>query len=469
MIKQIFDEIAAESSTNKKTEILAKYKDNDLLKRVLYLALSKRIKFYIKQIPSYTRLETHTHTLEAALEGLELLSKRSVTGGEAIQHLREILMCCQPDDAYIIERIIDKDPKIGVGRTFVNKVWSKLVEETPYMGAKPFEVALIKKLFEKGRSVYAEVKMDGRYSNAVIRCGDVELESRQGEVTYLEGAKFLSELKRLDDCVLNGELTIAGISRYESNGIIASLVSIGNKILKGEDVKKDIAKLKEKHGYEYQEALDAIQYTVWDCISVDEYFNASSKISYSTRMLDLQDILNFDRKPAERANPLTMVKLIEWKIVHSFEEAMEFFQELLNRGEEGAILKASDGAWKDGKPNWQCKCKLEMDIDLKIVGFNYGTGKNANVISSVNATSSDGLVNTKPTGIDEKTMQYVTENQDKLLNTILEVKCSGLSKDSSGNYSLLHPVFKKLRDDKDTCDSLESIKKIEAMAKGLIN
>ena len=147
MIKQIFDEIAAESSTNKKTEILAKYKDNDLLKRVLYLALSKRIKFYIKQIPSYTRLETHTHTLEAALEGLELLSKRSVTGGEAIQHLREILMCCQPDDAYIIERIIDKDPKIGVGRTFVNKVWSKLVEETPYMGAKPFEVALIKKLF----------------------------------------------------------------------------------------------------------------------------------------------------------------------------------------------------------------------------------------------------------------------------------------------------------------------------------
>ena len=108
-----------------------------------------------------------------------------------------------------------------------------------------------------------------------------------------------------------------------------------------------------------------------------------------------------------------------------------------------------------------------MDIDLKIVGFNYGTGKNINVISSVTAQSSDGIVNTRPTGMDEKLMAFVTENQDKLLGTIVEVKCCGLSSDSSGNYALLHPVFKKLRDDKDTCDSLESIKEIEAMAKGL--
>jgi len=90
-----------------------------------------------------------------------------------------------------------------------------------------------------------------------------------------------------------------------------------------------------------------------------------------------------------------------------------------------------------------------------------------NVISSVTAQSSDGLVNTRPTGMDEKLMVFVTENQDKLLGTIVEVKCCGLSSDSNGNYALLHPVFKKLRDDKDTCDSLESIKEIEVMAKGL--
>ena len=35
-IKQIFDEIAAESGNNAKIEILRKYQDNELLKRVLY-------------------------------------------------------------------------------------------------------------------------------------------------------------------------------------------------------------------------------------------------------------------------------------------------------------------------------------------------------------------------------------------------------------------------------------------------
>jgi hypothetical protein len=108
-----------------------------------------------------------------------------------------------------------------------------------------------------------------------------------------------------------------------------------------------------------------------------------------------------------------------------------------------------------------------MDVDLRITGFNYGTGKNINVISSVNAESSDGKVVTRPTGINESMMQYITDNQEALLGTIVECKCSGLSQDFDGNYSLLHPVFKSLRDDKDTCDDLHAIIAIENMVKGL--
>ena len=458
MIKQIFDEIALESSTNNKVEILSKYKDNELLKEVLYLANSKRVKFYIKQIPEYTRLETHP--LKGALICLELLSSRKITGGEAIQHLRETLMCCEPEDAYIVERIIDKDCKIGMGTSFINKVWPALIEKTPYMGARPYSSAAVKKLFDGGKQAIGQIKKDGRYNNSIIRSGDVELESRQGEVTYLKGANFLDELKTFEDCVLNGEFTIPGISRYQSNGIIASLVSIGNKILKDENVQKDIKKLKDKHGYEYQEALDAIHYTVWDKISVDEYFEAKSNIPYNRRLESLaKDISNSN---------FTCVELIEGKILNSYEEAMEYFQEMLNRGEEGIIAKALDGIWKNGKHPHQIKMKLEMDVDLKVVGFNYGTGKNINVISSVTAESSDGRVSTRPTGIDEETMDYITEKQDVLMGCIVEVKSCGLSKDSSGNYALLHPVFKTFRTDKDVADSLEDIIKIEKMAKSLV-
>ena len=91
------------------------------------------------------------------------------------------------------------------------------------------------------------------------------------------------------------------------------------------------------------------------------------------------------------------------------------------------------------------------------------------MISSFTAESSDGLVVTRPQGLKEEEMEYVTANQDKLMHSIIETKSCGLSHDSDGNYALLHPAFIRFRDDKNTCDSLESIKQIEAMVKGLTN
>ena len=112
------------------------------------------------------------------------------------------------------------------------------------------------------------------------------------------------------------------------------------------------------------------------------------------------------------------------------------------------------GVWADTKPSYQVKIKMEVNLDLKIVGFNYGTGKNSTLISSLNVESEDGLLKTSPTGINEDDMEYITANQDKLLNTIVEVKCSGISQDNKGNYSVLHPVFKILRTDKTIANTL---------------
>lgn len=455
-IKNIFDEIAAEGGTNKKMEILAKYKDDELLRRVLYLANSKRIKFYIKQIPEYTK-STTTATLSESIDMLSMLSTRTLTGHDAVAHLSRILSYSTPDDAYIIKRIIDKDCRIGMGTTNMNKIFPKLIEDTPYMGAKAYDEKLAKNVFKDGPA-YSQVKMDGRYANAIICDGDVELESRGGEPTRLKLAKFFRELKGFENCVLNGELTIDGVPRYKSNGIIASLVSIGTKEYDGADVSTEIEEFEKEHG-DYDKALDSIRFTVWDMITVKEYLDTKSATPYSRRLYDVQEAI----KDAES----TMVSMIKTVTVKTYEEAMVHFQEALKAGEEGTILKSNKGVWKDGKPNWQVKMKLEMDVDLKIVGFNYGTGKNESVISSVDAQSSDGLVFTSPTGINEKMMKFITENQEKLMGSILEVKCSGLTHDSKGKFALLHPVFKNLREDKNTCDTLESIKEIEAMAKGL--
>ena len=461
-IKEIFDEITATGGNNAKMDVLRKYVDNELLEVVLYMANSKRIKFFIKRIPEYTRNTEVTQDLVYAFKQLRSISNREVTGADASNLLRDTLASLEPDDAYIVERIIDKDCKIGMGTTFMNKVFKGLIEETPYMGAVSFDEKKARKLFDNGAKCVSQVKMDGRYCNAVIIGGEVELESRQGEPTIVTGAKFVEELGQFDDCVLNGELTMDGISRYESNGIIASIIDISGKkdTRSDKENEKKLAAFEEKHG-NFEEALNKIRYTVWDRITTYEYFDAKSIIPYSARVIELNKTL----KSIETSH----VSIVEGVIVSTYEEAISHFQDILARGDEGTILKSYNGEWKDGKPTWQIKMKLELTLDLVITGFNYGTKgtKNENVVSSLKVETSCGKLKTRPQGLKEDLMLEITENQDKLLGTIIEVKCSGLSFDSSGAYSLLYPAFKHFRDDKLEANSLDECIEIQNAAIGL--
>jgi DNA ligase-1 len=363
----------------------------------------------------------------------------------------------------VIERIIEKDLKIGMDSS-INKVFKNLIEETPYMGAVSFDEKKARKLFDKGAKAYSQVKMDGRYCNATINDGEVYLESRQGEPTIVTGAKFLEELALLDNMVLNGELTMDGVPRYESNGIIASIIDIcGKRDARTEqENSKKLSTFEEKHG-SFEDALAKIRYTVWDVITIDEYNAASSKTPYNIRLKNLSWFI-FGGE-----HTLSMVSIIQNREVNTFEEAMNHFKEMLGRNEEGTILKAQNGEWKDGKPTWQIKLKLELTLDLVITGFNYGTKgtKNEHVVSSLNAETSCGLLKTRPQGLKEDLMKEITENQESLLGTIIEVKCSGLSFDNTGAYSLLYPAFKHFRDDKGTANSLDECIEIQNAALGL--
>lgn len=469
-IKKIFDEIAAEPGSNKKMEILGKYKKNSLLENVLYLAKSKRVKFYIKQIPAYTPSTKPTLTLDEALKQLEVFSSRKVTGHDAINHLKSTLQCLSEEDAYVVERIIEKDLKIGMGTSNINKVFESLIEKTPYMGAKPYDIKLVEKIIAKGKAK-SQIKMDGRYQNAIIRDGEVLLETRAGEETVLTGAKFLKELSTLaDEVVLNGELTIEGVAvRSIANGIISSLDDILSKTEERgkEETDKKIKEFFKKHGEELggehvtiPDVLNRIVYTCWDIITVDEYYAKESKTPYDERLATLEKIIK-DKKP-------TQIQVVETVEVSSMEEVMKHFHTALKAGLEGTILKEGKGVWKNGKPNHQVKFKLEMNIDLKIVGFKMGTKgtKNEHVVSTLLLESSCGKLKTDPSGMNEKMMADVTKRQKELLGTVVEIRCCGLSL-SKGEWSTMHPSIEELRTDKKTCDSLESAQKIENAAKGL--
>ena len=137
MIKEILDEITAISGTNDKIKALSQHSDNAMLKVVLYRAHSKRVKFYLRQIPEYTPSEGKLcHDIGWALRRLEDLQNRIYSGNEATAWLKETLESISSDDAKVIELIIGKSTKMGIGTTIMNKVFKNLIEKTPYQGAK---------------------------------------------------------------------------------------------------------------------------------------------------------------------------------------------------------------------------------------------------------------------------------------------------------------------------------------------
>lgn len=457
MIKSILDQISNESSTLGKLEILKQNSENELLKRVLYLGISKRVNYHIKKIPSYNK-SNNIIDLNTTLNGLDLLINRDLTGHAGIEHLSKLLSNLSDDDADVLERIIKKDLKIGIGES-VNKSIANLIEITPYMGAQSFSNKKAKRLFESGEKIKSDVKMDGRYGNGIIISNNAEIVSRQGEKTFLEGSVLIEELSKLNDCVLIGELTIKNTHRYRANGMISSIIDINKKISDNIDASKSLKKFEKENNISYEEALNRIVYTCWDTISIEDYFNVENNEPYHIRWEKLKNIVSGSKH----------IQLVEYKMIESYEEALSHFLEIIERGDEGTIIKTMDGVWKDSKPWYQLKVKLEISVDLKIIGFEYGKKgtKNEKWISTLICESSDGLVRSNASGMKEKMMKHITENQDILLNTIVEVRCCGLSQNKNGDYALLHPSVVVLRDDKNTCDDLNSIKEIEEMSKSL--
>jgi hypothetical protein len=100
----------------------------------------------------------------------------------------------------------------------------------------------------------------------------------------------------------------------------------------------------------------------------------------------------------------------------------------------------------------------------------YGTEgkKYEGKINGFEFESECGLLKTTARGLTEQEIAEFTElGEEELVGSVFELKCSGLSHNSDGEWSLLHPSVVERRTDKDTCDTLESCQEIEQMAKGL--
>ena len=357
----------------------------------------------------------------------------------------------------ILEGLACKNYKVDFGIKFFNEVMGKDgIAKSPYMGCKQFDEKKVKKLFEANKSLISQVKNDGQFLNCIVKGDDCFFTARSGLPQYINGQlvdELLSIKKNLDyDFVITGELMIDGYDRKTANGIIRSLIASNKKILDG-DLKEE-GKFFKKYGVSIKDIENKLRLIVWDLIPFNSFLNKRYEVGYLSRLKVLEENLKSD-----------VIKITGYKIVYSYKEAIQHFRELLNNGEEGSVLKTLNGIWKDGKPDYQIKMKLEIELDLKVKGFNSGKPKTKyeNTLGSLYVESEDGLLSTNISGIPDKDRDYIWKNKDSFIDKVVVIKCNGTSKNKEGENSLLYANFMYVREDKMEANTFEEIVKIENM------
>lgn len=117
------------------------------------------------------------------------------------------------------------------------------------------------------------------------------------------------------------------------------------------------------------------------------------------------------------------------------EVAMEFFYNALKIGEEGIMIKAINAPYKQGRRvGYMCKMKPEInDLDLVVVGAEYGTGKRGGWLTSyiVACRDKDQLleVGKVSSGLKEKDEEgFSYEQMTSLIKPLIEEKTSNAVK-----------------------------------------
>ena len=439
-IYNIFEQLASDNSRLAKEAILIKHKGNTTLQRVFYLALDPFQQFYIRKIPEYTPAKTLSITLDKALDDLDALNKRVVTGNAAIAYLKNVLEVLTENDAKIIERIIAKDLRCGVSEATANKIWPKLISTYPVMLASGYDQKLVDKI---KFPAYVQLKLDGMRFNAIVRGQTVEFRSRNGREILIPNKSFaVPFIKMADhykqDMVFDGELLIADyagkpVNRQTGNGILS-------KAIKG--TMSDT------------EALQVMA-TLWDAIPYESFKAGIDKEPYNIRMAKLSNALE-DMKTVN-AQLGKYVALVWTEQVNDLYTAKRIFEKFLSEGQEGTILKSKDGIWEDKRSKEQIKFKGELECDLRVVDWEEGTGKNKGRLGALVCESEDGAirVNVGSGYTDEQRNAYTKT----VIGKVATVKYNARIQDRGGNVeSLFLPVFIELREDKDIADMSIKIK-----------
>ena len=463
-MKQIYDiilELRADNSTNYKLEVLAKHKNNKLLRKFLLYTYNPRFNYFITELPENELFRHSANNLDenSFFSILDQMKSREITGNIAREKLSEHLSFCNYILYELYELVIKRDIRAGVSTKSINKVFPNLIPTTPYMRCSLLKDYKETNLFGKHNTIFVQKKADGVFSYIIKEDNQVKFQTRNGTIYYVEGIE-----KDFDfipnNTVLVGEALIKSngkeLDRKTGNGLINKLIkSEGSfETLEKEYIKATTSKQKEniqnkllQLKQQLKDIVEGLHFEVWDMILVGEFDKGYSVELYSSRLARLEKLLQ---------NISNRVSLIETSEVISLELAIEIAEQYISQKYEGAIIKSKDLLFENKNSKSQIKIKSELDVDLLCVGVTEGNGKYKGLIGALSCVSACGKLKVSVGSGLSDAMRAADFKE--YIGKIITVKYNEkITKKGSDEFSLFLPRFLEIRIDKDVADNLDRI------------
>ena len=384
--------------------------------------------FNIRQVPETTGLTDRHNPWVKFWAVLEALRTRSVTGNRARDSIELLSQEFDSDEwNNLARRVLIKDLRCGISEKTLNKVLGKTEYRIPIFSCQlaqdstdqPKKLKGIKRL---------EVKLDGVRVLAVIDHGNVTLYSRNGK----EFENFPQIADAIEDARKHFQWGRGTIGRF---------------VLDGEIVGESFQQLMRQAHRKSDAETTGMVYHIFDLIPLESFQEGHCNLQQHKRIEwieSAQDRLK-DTPCLRIMNGLE----VDLDTAEGHDIMQRFAESAVAEGFEGIMIKSMDAPYECKRSDSWMKWKPTISVDLNIVGFEQGTGRNSDRLGAIICEGVDNdrriRVNVG-SGFGDSLRDEYWANRDQLLGHLVEVQADAVTQNKDGTYSLRFPRFLRFRD-----------------------
>ena len=415
--KTFIKEITSSASRKHKQEVLTKYKEDEIIKQYLKLAYNPYIVFGISTKKLSKEVNVESINVDTVFDLFNYLTAHNTGSDKDIKVCQNLINNIDSSVVELLKELICKDLSIGCDAKTINSVIPDLIPT--------FNVQLAEKYFDKperveGREFALTTKIDGGRIIAIKENGQVSFYTRAGQ--KYEGLIDLEEeLKNIidDNFMLDGELTL-----LDSKGLCSK------------DQYKETMKISRKDG-----PKTGLKMLVFDYMPSANFKAQKCPIDYSTRRANLSVMFDLNNFKYFELLPL-LYKGSDTSVIS------KYLDEAIADGQEGIMINICDTPYEFKRTTNILKVKKMNTMDLQIIGFEEGTGRLSETLGAVLVKYKNNNIVKVGSGFSDAIRKEIWSNQEKYLNTIIEIKYFEETTNADGGESLRFPIFNDFRPDK---------------------